>query len=439
MGFKTILDSAKQKIRFILIEIEQPDDAFKIFESINNSGKGLTSSDLVKIDFFDVWKKNSFSEEYLKLRWDELRKRVGEKNLDNFFFSFLNTFFTKGSEFSENSFSAFFRKLLGISEKGKNLLSTIVKIRNKQIKKTNLEEFLELIIETSKIYREILNPTLKYWGRDYYLNLLEIKNLELKQLYPFVIALKLFPSKTKEDTKAEILKKIIIYFFRKYKIKKTKFAPAEVEKWISKIRDNATENILDSSELKEEIKESQLFWKKLAEINLKPKLARFILRKLYISLLPSIFIFSYEEQTEHIFPKTPDKEWWEIDEWKELKEDEDKEKLEKLTFSLGNQTLILSKENIIASNKVWKKKKQEFKEKTCLFYENDWFNKYKKNLASTENKSKKILDIDLNFFDKDKLLPCDIKQRTEILLLLLKEKNLLFVDEEIEKRQFKNE
>jgi hypothetical protein len=45
-----------------------------------------------------------------------------------------------------------------------------------------------------------------------------------------VIALKLFPSKTKEDTKAEILKKIIIYFFRKYKIKKTKFAPAEVEK-----------------------------------------------------------------------------------------------------------------------------------------------------------------------------------------------------------------
>jgi hypothetical protein len=91
-----------------------------------------------------------------------LRKRVGEKNLDNFFFSFLNTFFTKGSEFSENSFSAFFRKLLGISEKGKNLLSTIVKIRNKQIKKTNLEEFLELIIETSKIYREILNPTLKY-------------------------------------------------------------------------------------------------------------------------------------------------------------------------------------------------------------------------------------------------------------------------------------
>jgi len=54
LGFKTILDTAKQKIRFILIEIEQPADAFKIFESINNSGKGLTSSDLVKIDFFDV-------------------------------------------------------------------------------------------------------------------------------------------------------------------------------------------------------------------------------------------------------------------------------------------------------------------------------------------------------------------------------------------------
>jgi hypothetical protein len=154
---------------------------------------------------------------------------VGEKNLDNFFFSFLNTFFIKGSEYSENNFSTFFRKLLGISENEQKLFK-IITSRGKQIKKKPLEEFMELIIETSEIYREILNPTIKYWGKEYYFCLIELKNLELKQLYPFVIALKLFPSKMKEVEKTKVLQKVIVYFFRKYKIKKTKFAPAEVEK-----------------------------------------------------------------------------------------------------------------------------------------------------------------------------------------------------------------
>jgi len=450
LGFRTILDAAKQKIKFILIEVKDPADAFKIFESINNSGKGLTSSDLVKIDFFEVWKRKFLSEDDLKSKWNELRERVGEKNLDNFFFSFLNTFFIKKGEYSENNFSTFFRKLLGISE-GKQKLLWVITSTGKQIKKTPLEEFLELIIEASKIYRKILNPQIKDWGREYYFCLLEIKNLELKQLYPFVIALKLFPSKGREE-KEKILKKVIVYFFRKYKVKKQKFAPMEVEKWVFYIRSDVIKNILNSEGVKEEVRESWLFWEKLVEINLKPKLARFVLKKLYMSFVPDIFILSSEEQVEHIFSKNCDEEWWKINEWKLLKQEEGKEKTEKVVFALGNQTLITSEENIAGSNKIWKEKKQEFKEKTCLSDEDDWTDEYKKRVEVLENnpdrtaeeekelkrkrQGLKILeDNNPNFFSKDDLLPYDIEKRTKFLRFWLQEKELLFIDEETEKEE----
>ncbi|CAG8678484.1 10703_t:CDS:2, partial [Ambispora gerdemannii] len=115
-GYLDVFESVKEKLKFILIEIEEVPDVFEVFESINNSGKGLTSSDLLK--------------------------NVVEENLDNFFFCFLNAEYKKSGRsskhYSENNFSSFFRKKLE--------------------EETNLEKLLEKVVLASKIYKQILNP-----------------------------------------------------------------------------------------------------------------------------------------------------------------------------------------------------------------------------------------------------------------------------------------
>jgi len=87
-----------------------------------------------------------------------------------------------------------------------------------------------------------------------------------------------------------------------------------------------------------------------------------------------------------------------------------------------------------------------------LSYEDDCTDKYKKELEFLENKSdctveeeeelerkkrglKLLEDSSPSFFSKDTLLPYDIEKRTKFSLFWLQEKELLFIDEEVEKEE----
>ncbi|CAG8456909.1 27253_t:CDS:2 [Gigaspora margarita] len=291
---KDYFEKLKNKFNFISIKLEKDDDALEIFKSINTSGVMLTSTDLIKAEFFIIYE---------------------DKKLDCY---------GKG-EYSEKEFYTFFR------------------------------DKLKLLQEKER--------------ENFYLPILEIKTLDIKQLYPLIIFLKEKELQGKKE--ANILK-------------------------IRLVQNNQLESILKEPNIIKEIDRSNIFWDELeGKQNLKDGEKKWLLTKFYLTLLPEGFFLS-SLQLEHMFPKKSDKEWWSIPEWRELKEDE-KQIREKL-HSLGNTTLLTLNKNIT---------REEFRKNTCLQYEKN----------------------ELNLLEKSVLLPEDIDKRKEWLIQQFKESGILFIDE----------
>jgi uncharacterized protein with ParB-like and HNH nuclease domain len=389
---KDYSDILRSNFGFIFIELEEKEDALEVFKSMNTSGKVLTSIDLIKAEFFIAYEEKGLDWEKLAQEWEDMKKRVGEGNLNHFFYVFLLTKYQK-LKYSERDFYSYFRD----------------RIRD-SLKKDEIEELWDEIVEKSEIYSQILNPQQDYWGENFYLPILENKILDSKIFYPLIIALKCKGLQGRKE--AAIFKKLIVYYFRR-KIKGIFLQQQnEALKWVSSIQNDQLESILNDPKIIKEIEKSSIFWDELEhKSNLKESEIKWLLNKLYSTYSPEGFYPSLRLQLEHMFPKNPDAEWWDIQEWKDLKEDE-KQKKEKL-HSLGNSTLLTSNKNILANNKTWEKKKKEYRKKTCLQYEKN----------------------ELNLLEKSVLLPKDIDERKKWLIKSFKETGILFIDEEKERDQ----
>ena len=332
---ETIFEKLKGKINFILIKLTNTDDALEIFKSINTSGSLLSSADLLKAELFNSWEKVGLDKKTLSDNWEELKERVGKENLNHFFYTFLSIKYNGG--FTENKFHPYFKE--------------------KALKQANsIKELWEKIVTVSEIYSQILNPAQDYWGKYFYLPVLERKILGgskyLRQLYPLIITLKEKELQGKEE--ANILQRLIVYFFRKT-IKEKRIRQNEIFRLINLIRNNINwlQLILNDHQILEEIEESDLFWNKLEKKSkLSDQEVKFLLNKFYLKFIPEGYS-PVELQLEHMFPKKPDKEWWLIPEWENLNKEQRQEKL----FSLGNHTLLTASENISANNKIWEKRR----------------------------------------------------------------------------------
>ncbi|CAG8690316.1 1841_t:CDS:2, partial [Ambispora gerdemannii] len=141
-------------------------------------------------------------------------------------------------------------------------------------------------------------------------------------------------------------------------------------------------------EIVEEGEEEEYFYEKLAKYNLSDSIAKYIFRRFYLTYTPNIYAITDKEQ-------------------------KDNEAKKKLTYSLGNITLLDQEKNIQGSNKLWKFKRKEHEEKTCLDYE-------KKLEGSKENPNP-------NFFSRDNLLPEHIQSRTKFFISSLKHNQSLIM------------
>jgi hypothetical protein len=352
----------------------------------------LTQADKIKAFLSTIVKEQNFSKSKWIKKWTLLIKNVGEENLDHFFFCYLNIH-EKKQGYTGSKFINFFKKW----------------VINKPIK-----VLLDELTETSNVYKQILNPSHDFWDEDYYQRMIELNILgkKVRGLYSFVILLKKYGENDniKQRQAVKLLEKIILYVFRKRFWSDRGVHWQEIDRWNSKIRGGQLDTILQDPNIVKEVN-SYGFWNALEKINNASKEKNnYLLARFYFTLVPkSIFPNLKNLQIEHIFPETPLKEWFSISQWNKLGRKEIKKNY---LNSIGNLTLLSSGQNITVKNHTWDVKKKEVKEKTFLKLENN----------------------ELDLFNKKELLPGHISARKKWLITQFKDKSILFIDSEKEKK-----
>ena len=148
------------KLKVIYIELDDEDDAYVIFETLNTRGKDLSVGDLVKNYLTKHIKAKNESVDIPKDKWNMIRTNIDstekELEIDTFL---LNVWLSK---YEYTTTKELFKKF------------------KKTIKPTNAKTFLDNLVTDSVTYTNIFDPDTKKWNK----NELPLKN-SLKTLYGF--------------------------------------------------------------------------------------------------------------------------------------------------------------------------------------------------------------------------------------------------------------
>lgn len=148
------------KLKVIYIELDQEDDAYVIFETLNTRGKDLSVADLVKNYITKYIKSDNKGVDIPKDKWNDIRENIEgpEAGLD------LDTFLLH----------------VWLSKYDYTTIKTLFKKIKVQIKSPQAKSFLNSLVVDSETYRAIFDPEVRKWQR----NDLPIKQ-SLTSLYRF--------------------------------------------------------------------------------------------------------------------------------------------------------------------------------------------------------------------------------------------------------------
>jgi uncharacterized protein with ParB-like and HNH nuclease domain len=158
-------------LKLIYTALDNDDDAYVIFETLNTRGKDLTLSDLVKSHLSRLLKPTNSGVDLAKDKWNKIH----------------NTFEASQADFSVSTFIHHFwlSRYDYITEK------KLYKALRKSIRKDDANSFLDDLVKESEIYRYILEPSSKAWKKDE----LEIRDalaamnlFRIKQQLPLVLS-----------------------------------------------------------------------------------------------------------------------------------------------------------------------------------------------------------------------------------------------------------
>lgn len=133
----------------VRIEVKTDQDAFILFESINNRGKPLSPIDLIKNKLF----ANLKNIEQHNTKWQEILENIEDYSLQvRFIRQFYNMFKGRGvSSFDKNIFSP-------VNNIPKATVTNIITIFDNWIKPNTSEEIFNSLINASKIYKKLIDP-----------------------------------------------------------------------------------------------------------------------------------------------------------------------------------------------------------------------------------------------------------------------------------------
>jgi hypothetical protein len=132
-------------LKLIFIRLEDEDDAYIIFETLNTRGKDLSLTDLVKNHLSKHLKSKSASVDQTKIKWEKTIATIQQSSVDLDTDTFIHHYWLSKYEYLP----------------AKNLF----KVLKKQITKTNAKHFLDSLLLDSSTYRSIHEISYGKWGK----------------------------------------------------------------------------------------------------------------------------------------------------------------------------------------------------------------------------------------------------------------------------------
>src|SRR5258708_8793581 len=146
---KAKLAEARDRIlnlKLIFVEVDNEDDAYMIFETLNTRGKDLGVSDLVKNYITRLVRPKNVNVDLPKDKWNTIRDTIEGSQSDIDMNMFLHHFWLSRYDYIT--------------------ARDLYKDLKKKINKGNGKEFLEELLLDSKIYREINEPSFRKWSKE---------------------------------------------------------------------------------------------------------------------------------------------------------------------------------------------------------------------------------------------------------------------------------
>jgi len=158
-------------LKLIFTALDNDDDAYIIFETLNTRGKDLTLSDLVKSHLSRLLKPTNKGVDLAKDKWNKIHNVFEASQVDLSVSTFIHHFWLSRYEY--------------ITEK------KLYKALRKRIKKDEAATFLDDLVSESELYRYIHEPSSKNWKKEEFeiRDALRAMNLfRIKQQLPLVIS-----------------------------------------------------------------------------------------------------------------------------------------------------------------------------------------------------------------------------------------------------------
>jgi uncharacterized protein with ParB-like and HNH nuclease domain len=133
-------------LKLIFTSLDNEDDAYLIFETLNTRGKDLTLSDLVKSHLARLLKPPNKGVDLAKDKWSKIAETFDESQADLSVSTFIHHFWLSRYDY--------------ITEK------KLYKALRKRIKKDDAAKFLDDLVKESQIYRQIYEPSYKKWKKE---------------------------------------------------------------------------------------------------------------------------------------------------------------------------------------------------------------------------------------------------------------------------------
>lgn len=132
-------------LKIIFVKMDNEDDAYIIFETLNTRGKDLSLSDLVKNHLTKHLRNKSKSIDQTKIKWEKILETIESSSSDISTDTFIHHFWLSKYEYLPSK--------------------KIFKELKKQVTNTNARNFLDSLAKDSVIYRYIHETNYKTWSK----------------------------------------------------------------------------------------------------------------------------------------------------------------------------------------------------------------------------------------------------------------------------------
>lgn len=317
-----------KKFKVMYVETTDINEAFIIFETLNDRGKALETADLLKNHVFRI-SGNRINN--VKNNWAKLVDTLD--NIDTT--KFIRHFWNSQANFSRER-------------------DLYKRIRDNITGPKESEVFTMKLIESAEVYKSLVNPNdeIYFSNLEIMKSLVSLKEMNARSFYPIILALTNL--NFDEDSIAKIVRRIEVLILRNCVVagkvaNKYEIVFARIALNISNKIYTTADEVL--KELNKEIITDEEFFNSFTTLKIKKKsIIRYILSEINDSLNSEVQIKKDNEKIhiEHIMPQK-------IGEWKISKDDH-----EEYLWRMGNLTLLGSEYNKKNSNKLFEDKKEMY-------------------------------------------------------------------------------